>query len=145
MSKLISQLPEDIKVVALQRAKDDIMPSESDNLDMSFFWDSTIEGNEIWAEVYNDNYTPFREFHAKQKQQENNGWISVEDRLPDTSDNVLAILDGERCCMSYFDFPINGQPFNVWGYVYDGLNGDAIYDYDYTPTHWQPLPEPPKN
>lgn len=78
MSKLISQLPEDIKAVALQRAKDDIMPSKNDNLDMSFFWISTPEGDSIWTEVYNGNYAPFREFHAKQKQPENNG---IEDLI----------------------------------------------------------------
>jgi hypothetical protein len=121
MSKLISQLPEDIKVVALQRAKDDIMPSESDNLDMSFFWISTPEGDSIWTEVDNDNYEPFRAFHAKQKQPETNGWISVEDRLPEDGEEVLVFKNGE---------------FKVSLFL-------KYYGFHKTTTHWQPLPPPP--
>lgn len=72
-------------------------------------------------------------------------WISVEDRLPENENNVLAVLDGQTCIMSYFDFQENGETFKVWGYVYDGINGDGEYDDNYNPTHWQPLPTPPKH
>lgn len=74
----------------------------------------------------------------------NGGWISVEDRLPEKEDNVLAVLGGEVCLMAYFEFTENGVSNKVWGYVYDGINGDAIFDDNYYPTHWQPLPSPPK-
>jgi hypothetical protein len=67
-------------------------------------------------------------------------FISVNDELPQNEDNVLAILDGETCCMAYFSFPDGGEIHMVWGYVYDGLNGDAIYDDNYSPTHWMPIP-----
>ena len=72
-------------------------------------------------------------------------WISVDDRLPENENNVLAVLDGQTCIMSYFDFQENGETFKVWGYVYDGINGDGEYDDNYNPTHWQPLPTPPKH
>ena len=74
----------------------------------------------------------------------NSQWISVEDRLPETEDNVLAVLEGQLCIMSYFAFKENGETQMVWGYVYDGINGDGIFDDNYCPTHWMPLPEPPK-
>lgn len=75
-------------------------------------------------------------------------WVSVDERLPEDENNVFAILDGELCIMSYFSFQENGETNKFWGYVYDGIDGDAIYDDDYYPTHWkpilnQPLPIPP--
>ncbi len=71
---------------------------------------------------------------------EKSQWISVDDRLPENENYVLAVLDGQTCIMSYFDFQENGETFKVWGYVYDGINGDGEYDDNYNPTHWQPLP-----
>jgi hypothetical protein len=73
-----------------------------------------------------------------------NEWILVDDRLPESEDNVLAVLDGETCVMSYFSFTESGETHMVWGYVYDGLNGYAFFDDNYFPTHWMPLPKPPK-
>lgn len=71
------------------------------------------------------------------------GWISVEERLPEDEHNVLAVLDGQVCVMAYFSFWENGERIMVWGYSYDGVNGDAIFDDNYYPTHWQPLPTAP--
>lgn len=71
------------------------------------------------------------------------GWISVEERLPDDEHNVLAVLDGQVCVMAYFSFWEKGERNMVWGYSYDGVNGDAIFDDNYYPTHWKPLPTAP--
>jgi hypothetical protein len=138
MSKLISQLPEDVRVVALQRQQTD-----SDCLKFAFLWDATPEGHEIWMEVNNDNYTPFREFHAKH-QPENNGWISVEERLPDdrrksgwnsTLDVNILMTDDE------------GHYIVTTGlYLYDENRWiEHIYNNTYNKhiIHWQPLPPPP--
>lgn len=73
----------------------------------------------------------------------NNTWIPCSERLPETADNVLAILEGTRQIMSYFDFDEGGQTHKVWAIVYDGLDGEGFYDDNYEPTHWMPLPEPP--
>lgn len=69
-----------------------------------------------------------------------NEWISVKDRLPetkvdsfgDTSDYVLAYRCHPVGCVDieYYD-----KGLNRW-------NGDNQYDGHIT--HWQPLPEPPK-
>ncbi len=74
-----------------------------------------------------------------------NDWISVKDRLPKHENNVLAVLDGQLCIMTYFSFKENGETIMVWGYVYDGINGDGEYDDNYYPTHWMELPMPPSN
>jgi hypothetical protein len=66
-------------------------------------------------------------------------WIDVNDRLPEHENNVLAVLNGQVCIMNYFDFTEDGQTHKVWGYVYDGINGDGIYDDNYTPSHWMEI------
>lgn len=71
-------------------------------------------------------------------------WINVNDKLPENKENVLAVLDGEVCVMSYFPYEDCGETNNVWCYVYDGINGDGIFDDNYYPTHWMPLPKPIK-
>lgn len=71
-------------------------------------------------------------------------WISVKEDLPKDESNVLAVLNGQVCVMSYFSFHEDGKSNLIWGYVYDGVNGDAIFDDNYYPTHWMPLPSPPK-
>lgn len=71
------------------------------------------------------------------------GWISVKEKLPEHENNVLAVLDGQVCIMNYFPFEENGEITQVWGYVYDGINGDGIYDDNYNPTHWMEIPSPP--
>lgn len=80
----------------------------------------------------------------------NNGWISVKDRLPeiitgnDYSENVIVWLNDERKIMNYALLADdNNNLCYVWCMVYDGLDGDAEFDDNYYPTHWQPLPPKP--
>ena len=80
----------------------------------------------------------------------NNGWISVEDRLPEMitgkeySENVIVWLNEERKIMNYALLPDdNNNLCYAWCMVYDGLDGDAEFDDNYYPTHWQPLPPKP--
>ena len=71
------------------------------------------------------------------------GWNSVNEKLPEHENNVLAVLNGQVCIMNYFSFQENGEKNMVWGYVYDGVNGDGIFDDNYYPTHWMEIPCPP--
>lgn len=57
-------------------------------------------------------------------------WISVEERLPGESVTVLVYRDG--CCGVARLLDV--EPITMW--TYTGFGGD--------PTHWMPLPEPPK-
>ena len=62
----------------------------------------------------------------------NQQWISVKDRLPEINTSVIAFVDGNVCQSHFNDF---GDE--------DGLAFYSLDDRDY-PTHWMPLPEPPK-
>ena len=57
-------------------------------------------------------------------------WISVEERLPEEDVTVLVYRDG--CCG--VARLLDAEPEIMW--TYTGFGGD--------PTHWMPLPEPPK-
>ena len=143
MSKLISKLPEDVRVVALQRQREETgryWKKTTDELLRAFDWRHTIEGVDIWNDVDNGNYTPFREFHAK-KQPETNGWISVEDRLPETGEEVL-VYDCFGQLNEKPDLSMSSASYKN-GMWYDYLGNIHFYGEDIT--HWQPLPEPPKN
>lgn len=83
-------------------------------------------------------------------------WINVNDALPvipegkDCSDNVLVICNGKRMVMAYgivdcADFDADngekGEACKVWMNCYGEIDGNAYYDDDYKPTHWQPIPK----
>lgn len=66
-----------------------------------------------------------------------NNWVSVEERLPELGDTVLAYI--------MHDTEVYGRD--------DGFRAYRVYEYDghfigmgnlCKATHWQPLPEPPK-
>jgi hypothetical protein len=78
-------------------------------------------------------------------------WISVEDRLPDMivgkdySENVFAWCDNRLMVMgiAYLQDD-NGNFSSVWCNCHGCIEGDAEFDDNYLPTHWMPLPPPPK-
>lgn len=54
MSRLISELPYEIKMKAMRYSKPD-----EDDLAASFVWDKTNEGWDVWNEIYKGNYQLF--------------------------------------------------------------------------------------
>ena len=59
---------------------------------------------------------------------ERDRWISVEERLPDNTEPVLATFDDVYLIAIYGNY--------MWS---DVMTRSLVY-----PTHWMPLPEPPK-
>lgn len=80
-----------------------------------------------------------------------NQWISVEKRVPDVSDNYLCYLTTGDMEVVYFDRKIeddeynNDFPFGLWN-TYPSDDGGECREWIeiMEVTHWQPLPEPPK-
>ncbi|QLY05608.1 DUF551 domain-containing protein [Citrobacter sp. RHBSTW-00599] len=60
------------------------------------------------------------------------GWIPVSERMPEDSSDVL--------CTAEFDGP--GDWRKKVGYWHEGKW--VVYGASWTPTHWMPLPNPPK-
>lgn len=134
-----------IRAVKEQGMEDDVWRG----IRSDFTWNKTKEGWYYWGSIYKnepdpDRYLPKDYVDLDEESEEERPWISVEERLPDHENNVLAVLDGEVCIMAYFSFKEGGETMKAWGIVYDGLNGGAIYDDNYYPTHWMEIPKPPK-
>ena len=74
-------------------------------------------------------------------------WIEIksEDYLPKDDGNVLVIIECQMQIMCLCSIIDNDVYSKVWCMVYDGLDGDGIYDDNYYPTHWMPLPTNPPN
>lgn len=59
-------------------------------------------------------------------------WISVNDKLPTTKDDVLMVVDGRIVELGWY-----GQHSGIWHRAYTDVRVCIV-------THWMPLPEPPK-
>ena len=77
-------------------------------------------------------------------------WISVKDRFPNEGDLILGLLDLNKPHLEKI-LHLNGRPFYPQRVLcYRKLiqgKGLLFLDsnfYSYEPTHWMPLPEPPK-
>ena len=62
-----------------------------------------------------------------------NNWISVKDRLPDEKQEILTINSEEKMEVCFYE--------KEWEGIFQQCDGlIKIFNI----THWQPLPEPPK-
>lgn len=73
-------------------------------------------------------------------------WISVEERLPENTDEVLACHNYEYsepiCVIAYC---VKDKWFaDDEGLEASNYDGGASIQLDVTITHWMPLPKPPK-
>ena len=69
-------------------------------------------------------------------------WISTQDKLPDTKECVLVAE-----WYSGINYGTVKAYYNLaWFIDKDSVDiyGDASVDLGFYPTHWMPLPEPPK-
>lgn len=63
------------------------------------------------------------------------GWVSVEDRLPEEWDNYLVSFKKTTGELTY-------HPYHKWCWI--GEDG-YVMEYNLSVTHWMPLPQPPKS
>jgi len=82
-----------------------------------------------------DQVKALRDAQSKPIQGEVDGWISVDDRLPEYGNPVLIVVL-DITSMGYREKITGGG--HMWFYI----DGDPI-SYSEEPTHWQPLPPPP--
>ena len=82
-----------------------------------------------------------------------NGWISVEDRLPETQPNTDGIACAVVCSIGnvyrarYMHDVDDGIDTKYWSeFNVNYYNGKECENYEINAkiTHWMPLPEPPK-
>ena len=67
-------------------------------------------------------------------------WIPVEERLPESDDNVLVIVNGECKTMTFEEAYMLASYYPGEGWIveeYEDWENPVV-------THWMPLPEPPK-
>ena len=74
--------------------------------------------------------------YAKQQCREERRWIPVTERMPEI---------GQKCLIANRESVVRGwlRPDGVWK---TGVSSDELWSKFslYPPTHWMPLPEPPK-
>jgi hypothetical protein len=81
-----------------------------------------------------------------------NPLVKVEERVPNVSGNYLCYLSDGEFEVLYFDREIeddeynNDYPFGIWN-TYPSEDGGECREWIEVleVTHWQPLPEPPKD
>lgn len=97
--------------------------------------------NEIFMEGRKDNKTVLEFAAAYAHQSRDEGWISVEDRLPDVDEPVILLLGDGSVTSGNREFHYeyaNSEHTNSENYydAYEGIFTDDV-------TYWQPLPPPP--
>ena len=76
-----------------------------------------------------------------------NEWVSVEDRLPEKDDEVLVYNPKDGITLGEFDpDEVKGYYEKDGSYFITNSGWDVHYDWApyISPTHWMPLPFPPK-
>lgn len=74
-------------------------------------------------------------------------WISVEDRLPTNDDDVLVYNPKDGISIGEFDLAkVHGYYEEDGSYFITNSGWETEYSWApyMSPTHWMPLPEPPK-
>lgn len=87
--------------------------------------------------------------YIRQLEAEKPRWISVEDRLPETTGRCLALFeDGRVADVGYDECIDDGCRFGEWIDIFEPRSLGFL-DSEWNPhdgiTHWMPLPEPPKD
>lgn len=77
---------------------------------------------------------------SRRRNAEKSPWISVKDAIPEMKADVLVYFPIEKNMAVGFLCDIDEDKTMWCAYTDDGYYTDC----DFEPTHWMPLPEPPK-
>lgn len=104
--------------------------------------DADTENSELFEEACLWTINRIKELNPSGTIEENNGWISAEDRLPE-SDGQYLVSDG-----SYIELAIIDLSRKTWSFDSCGCDGGWSTDDMSIPCYrarfWRPLPTPPK-
>lgn len=110
--------------------------------------DQITKLNEAAKEYADSNFgKPSIEWHVahtafkagyNHRDKELDGWVSVEERLPEDKKTVLAWSGSQVVACSYNKVSKTFERYS------NSIDGDRCYNYVYSnTTYWQPLPNPP--
>lgn len=71
-------------------------------------------------------------------------WTSVDEKLPESKENVLAWCNDRLMVLAYGYVYEGDQNGYVWMNCYEEIDGDPYWDDNLQPTHWMPLPMKPQ-
>jgi hypothetical protein len=106
----------------------------SENFHKDKTWLESQPDGKLVARTFGD-FMDFLVSQAKEASQIGDGWISVEDRLPEDFQRVIV---GRKCVKNVMKIICYRDKFKDEKYW-----GESMADNFDSPTHWMPLPEPP--
>ena len=114
----------------------DVIEAYADFLD----WDTKEAMVESFMEIFEADNNVGDKMTPTDKDINVPSWIPVTERLPSLHDDVLMYFkDDDNMTVGYLDDVDEDRA--MWCAYSDG---GYYTDCDYEPTHWMPLPEPPK-
>lgn len=96
------------------------------------------------------NHMEYLDKEHKDKINHPNGWISVDDRLPEDGQEILIYTPNSTIGSKVLSDRVIGMEHFDYGYTAKITENDYIlssndfFSLDDPATHWQPLPEPPE-
>lgn len=127
------------------------------HLDTELWW--VINKSTVQKSKTELTYSEFIGMFEGEEEPENNGWISVETKPDKFQDVILYREDAgvftgyygnlaetlsETAIEQHYDEGVSEDTMWKEQFFYFGIDGNGILELDTEPTHWMPLPEPPK-
>ena len=122
-------------------------------------WQICVSKREHKAEISLSQFKELFQTSAEDAQVENNGWISVNEKPKSFQEVILYREDAgvfvgyygnlaeslsEMAVEYHYENRVSEETMWKDQFFYFGIEGNGILEGSEEPTHWMPLPEPPK-